>query len=201
MADQNAVLFDVVRDACLLVNKLEPPEQKKAILMILAAFGVDAPESGGPLQRPGRLPRGPLEGGTELGGETQGEPPLHRKLVHWMKKNNVTDEELARVFEADSSYEFIGHLPDGANSVKSLNCYLLTGMQAFLRTGDPTFRDADAMALCKSEHCYDVSNHSTTRASILRRKYILGSKDETFVLSSAGQEAAAALVKTMAGDE
>ena len=62
-------------------------------------------------------------------------------------------------------------------------------------------RDADAMALCKSEHCYDVSNHSTTRASILRRKYILGSKDETFVLSSAGQEAAAALVKTMAGDE
>jgi hypothetical protein len=87
---------------------------------------------------------------------------LSSKGRAWMRKYKVTGEQLSEVFDFDGeTVDVIADDVPGDNSkVKTINAYVVTGMGEYLKTGEVTFKDDAARAVCKHIGCLNSTNHS-----------------------------------------
>ena len=123
---------------------------------------------------------------------------LGPKAGRWLSQNGVTSNMLEQCFhlEADPP-EVVAEIPGNSAREKTVNCYLLTGIAAFLKTDESTFSDAIARALCEHAGCYEATNHT---------KYIkfgnraTGDKKHGWKILGPGLKDGAALVKQIAGE-
>lgn len=113
-----------------------------------------------------------------------------------MKQNQITDEMLDLCFHLEEdSPEVVGEVPGKTKKERTANCYLLCGAAALLKSGEATFDDAVARALCEHVGCLDPTNHAKYMKFGNR---VSGDKKRGWKLLGPGLTAAANLVKAMA---
>jgi len=86
-----------------------------------------------------------------------------------------------------------GAMPGATKKEQTVNCYILTGLRAFIQNDSADFSDADAVSLCKQMGCYDRNNHTANRRSTGNR--MSGERKSGFSLPAPGLRAAAELVR------
>ena len=116
----------------------------------------------------------------------------------WMKQNNISEIQLQQVFHiTEGAVEVIAaHVPGKNKKEQTYNAYILTGLGQLLLTGNPTFEDKVARALCESSGCYDSANHSAHVKN--RGNEFTGNKDKGWVLTAPGLARAAEIVRELA---
>ena len=120
---------------------------------------------------------------------------LGPKAKNWMRRYNVPDEALERVFNMEGQFEVIALVNGATKRESAVNCYLLCGIRNLLGNDEARFSDAEAVALCKEQDFYDMANHAHTRSTFGNR--ITGTKESGYMLPAPGLEASANLVKTL----
>src|SRR5438876_12071977 len=94
---------------------------------------------------------------TNLGGSSSqreeadhGYSNLPAKAKSWMKKYDITAEQLGHVFHLDGDREVIAaEAPGGNSKQQTINAYLLTGISSLISTGEVSFDDKTARKVCK----------------------------------------------------
>lgn len=115
----------------------------------------------------------------------------------WMKQNSIISEHLEQVFHvSDGVAEVIApHLPGKNKKEKTYSAYILAGLAQLLLTGNASFGDKEARAICEAAGCYDSANHSATLRN--RGNEFTGSKEKGWTLTAPGLKRAAELIKEM----
>jgi len=123
---------------------------------------------------------------------------LSSRAQTWMRQNGLTLEVLQQVFHIeDGKVEVIAsEVPGKGDKGKSLNAYILKGISQLLTSGDPSFDDKSARALCKEFGCYNDANHSVYMKD--KGNEFAGSKEGGWKLTSPGLRRGAILLKEMA---
>jgi len=111
----------------------------------------------------------------------------------WSKQNGLSQESLSQIFHqgSDGVEIIVADIPGKGNRDKVRNAYVLLGIAKMISTGEPSFDDKDARALCERYGFLDSTNHA---------KYIkggnefTGSKDRGWTLTAPGLKHAATLV-------
>jgi len=163
-----------------ILSPLSSEERIRVIRAAMVLLGEAVPPAGFTLDEP----TGSLEG-------------LSARARLWMKQNSLTVEQLQQVFHLlEGAVEIIApQLPGKNKKEQTYSAYILTGVGQFLLTGNASFDDKAARALCESSGCYDLANHS----AILRDRgnEFAGSKDKGWTLTTPGLRRGAELVKEM----
>jgi hypothetical protein len=136
---------------------------------------------------------GGIESETTAGGLTTISP----RARAWMKQNGVVADELQQVFHmTESGADVIAaHIPGKNKKEQTYNAYILTGIAQLLATGNPSFQDKPARALCESSGCYDSANHSSHLRN--RGNEFTGTKDKGWTLTAPGLKRGADVIKEL----
>lgn len=181
-------IADIAGKILKLIEPLESEQRARVIQAALVMVG-DGPLPPAP---------GSTNGATKGSANHDDGSSLPVKVRTWMSQNQVTKEQLDQVFHIDGeTVDVIAATIPGKNAkLQSLNAYVLTGLARMLVTGDPTFDDNSARAVCQSGGFHDATNH----ARILKDKGsdFTGTKDKGWTVTSPGLKKAAALVKEIA---
>lgn len=124
-----------------------------------------------------------------------------KKAQAWLRRNSLTDDVLDHVFHVendDGRPVLFAPVPGTGKKGQTINCYLLVAAQNFLATDELKVTEAEVVAVAKDGGYYDRANHSVTRGALGNR--FSGNKDVGFILTTPGQDAAAALIKSIAAD-
>lgn len=113
----------------------------------------------------------------------------------WASRNDVSDDDLERWYYFDGGVAKLLAFPKNVSkrSQQAIDTYLLHGLGVFLSSGEDTFSDRDARALCEHLGCYDRTNHAKVYKAFGNK--ITGSKSAGWKLTAPGRAAAGALVK------
>src|SRR5262245_59372781 len=115
-----------------------------------------------------------------------------------MRTYGITSAQLSHVFHLDGgTSEVIASEAPGKNGKeKTINAYVLTGISAFLQSGEAKFDDKTARDVCKLMGCFNEGNH----AYYLKGKgnALGGTKDSGWTLTGPGLKSGAELVKALA---
>lgn len=116
----------------------------------------------------------------------------------WMNQNGLTDNDLESVFHfSGSNISLVVAQPPGASGrEKTINCYILAGLTALLRSGEALFTDKEARDLCSALGCFNTNHHANYLGS--RGNEFVGSKEKGWTLTAPGKKRAAELVKEIA---
>ncbi|HMA74454.1 MAG TPA: hypothetical protein VKP67_23635 [Xanthobacteraceae bacterium] len=133
----------------------------------------------------------------KAGGDESGTfPPRARS---WMKQNDISRGQLQHVFHiGDGGVDVIAAVPGKSKKEQTYNAYVLAGLGQLLLTGNATFHDKLARALCESSGCYDSANHSVHLRN--RGNEFAGTKDKGWTLTAPGLRRAAELIRELSGD-
>lgn len=156
-------------------------------------LGVAVAPSGVAVTPNGGTPPPPLEGQSKFA--------KGKKAQAWLRRNGITDDMLDQVFHVESDDGkpvLFATVPGTGKKAQTINCYLLMAAQNFLTTDELKVTEAEVMAVAKAGGYYDRANHSVTRGSLGNR--FSGNKDSGFILTTPGQDAAAALIKSIAAE-
>ena len=173
---------DVVGKIVEMLTPLTSDEKQRVIQASLVLLGETATD----------LNRGSLGGKPheEIGN-------LPARAQTWISQNKLSAEELQQVFLiAEGGAEVIAsEIPGKSKREKTYNAYMLTGIAKLLSTGNPSFDDKSARALCKSSGCLDSANH----ANYLKEKSneFTGAKNKGWTLTTPGLKHGASLVKEL----
>jgi hypothetical protein len=173
-----------------LLEPHEPDVRERAIKAVMVMLGgnlqVTVPDK--------RLP-------PEAPDEDQDGPPFASKVKSWMRTYNITREQLGQVFHLDGgSREVLPSEAPGKNGKeKTINAYILTGIAAFLQTGETRFDDKTARDVCKVMGCFNEGNHAYYLKG--RGNVLGGTKDAGWTLTGPGLKLGAELIKTLAGEK
>lgn len=174
-----------------IYSLLEPFGEQERINIVratLAIFGQSFVE---------RAPGSSQGGGNALASLETDLPP---KAARWAEQNGITDEMLENVFFLEPTpAEVVATVPGKNAQEKTVNCYVLTGLAAFLKSDEGSFSDSDARSLCEHVGCYDSTNHSKRLAQLGNR--VAGSKAKGWKLLGPGLKAGADLIKSMGSDQ
>ncbi len=115
----------------------------------------------------------------------------------WVKQNSLSVDELQQVFLiAEGNAEVIAsEIPGKGKKEKTHNAYVLTGIAKLLSTGNPSFDDKSARALCETSGCIDTTNHAKYLKE--RGNEFTGTKNKGWVLTAPGLKRGASLVKEL----
>jgi hypothetical protein len=131
-------------------------------------------------------------GGDEV--EKLGALPLRARA--WMKQNSISAEQLQQVFHvAEGTVELIAQVPGRNKKEQTYNSYILTGLGQLLLSGNASFQDKSARALCEVSGCYDSANHSAYLKD--KGNEFTGTKEKGWVLTAPGLKRGADIVKEM----
>lgn len=181
-------ILSIIPELVGLLEPLSVDERQRAISAALILVGQAAS-----VQNPG--PQGPHHAEPHYTGEG-----ICTKAASWMKKNALTRDHLDHVFsiEAETIDIIAARMPEIGRRKQTIQAYLLCGIRAFLRTGDPAFADADARELCNRVGCYDAPNHATFTNSF--GNLVTGSKESGWKLTNPGLSAGASVIKQLVPD-
>jgi hypothetical protein len=176
-------ITDVVGTVVDELAPLSSDERQRVIRATLALLGEsqeDAPQS--------RNNQRPASGDVD---------ELPHRARSWMQHNQLSEEELQRVFHiSGTGVEVIAaEIAGKGRSEQVRNAYLLTGLSRLLISGDPSFDDKTARALCESLGCYDSTNHAKYMKD--KGNEFTGTKGGGWTLTAPGLKRAAALVKEL----
>jgi hypothetical protein len=139
------------------------------------------------------IPAAPAAAAAETTGTMPGLPP---KASAWMRQNGLTTDQLEQVFHIDGgTADIIATLPGRNKKEQTLSAYVMSGIGQLLLTGEPTFEDKSARALCERAGCYDGSNHSGYLKD--RGNEFSGSKEKGWILTAPGLKRGAEFIKQM----
>jgi hypothetical protein len=172
-----------------LVEVLQPLPSEDRIRAIRAAMILlGESQSGVP-----RLAADTEEEAKEQGDELGDLPPRARS---WMKQNEISTTQLQHVFHiGDEEVEVIAGVPGKSKKDQTYNAYILAGLGQLLVTGNATFQDRQARALCESSGCYDSANHAVHLRN--RGNEFTGTKDKGWTLTAPGLRRAAEIVREL----
>lgn len=144
------------------------------------------------------VPKQPEGAGANAKNETDDLLAASGKAKTWQKQNGIAAEQLGEAFHSvDGKTDVIvGEMPGSSRKEKALNAYVLSGIAQLLATGEPTFADKDARALCMSSGCYDGANHAATLKG--KGNWFTGSREKGWTLTAPGLKHGATLVKGLA---
>ncbi len=136
----------------------------------------------------------PTVGADEPEGGIEGLSPRARV---WMKQNSITADHLQQVFHlSDGVAEVIApQLPGRNKKEQTYSAYIITGIGQLLLTGNASFDDKMARALCERAGCYDSANHSATLRN--RGNEFTGTKDKGWTLTAPGLARGAEIIKDL----
>lgn len=119
------------------------------------------------------------------------------KATSWMRKNQITRDQLDHVFSIDEEGIDViaSRLPGKSRRQQTLEAYVLCGVTALLRSGEPNFANLDARKLCQRVGCYDAANHSNYLKGF--GNLIHGSKDSGWKLTNPGLNEAARIIRQL----
>jgi hypothetical protein len=144
-------------------------------------------------------PRQETSGGSTDNSDSDGDDDggYSPQITKWMKQNDVSAEELDRVFHfnQDGTFDLL-HAPGNSKKVQTVNTYILTGLGKYLAANDRAFDDATARANCEKIGCFDKSNHAT---HIKNQPEFTGDRSKGYSITNPGLKRGAALVKEVAG--
>jgi hypothetical protein len=126
--------------------------------------------------------------------------PLSPRAQTWMNQNGISTAQLQQVFHmGEGGVEVIADVPGKNKKEQTYNAYVLAGLGQLLLTGNATFPDKLARALCESSGCYDSANHSVHLRN--RGNEFVGTKDKGWTLTAPGLRRAAEIVKELSSDK
>lgn len=166
-----------------ILTPLSPEERRRLIGASLTLLGDE-----------GSSPRAPepRHKADEAGGNLPG------RAQAWMGQNNVSLDELEQVFQIEQGkVEVIAPEVPGKNEKKTYAAYVLTGVSKLLASGEPSFDDKSARAVCKSAGCFNTPNHAAYIAD--KGNEFTGTKEKGWTLIGPGLKRGAALVKELNG--
>jgi hypothetical protein len=161
MATEDPILSSVADATPKLVQLLTPltPEgRQRAIASALMVFGESVPTGHRQTEiKPGSSSNPPVS-----------ENGFSHKALAWMEKNMLARGEIEHVFLVDeTSVEVIASkMPEKTVAKQATQAYLLCGLGSFLKTGELTFTDEAARALCEKVGAYDSPNHAKSRGDL-----------------------------------
>ncbi|TAL07037.1 MAG: hypothetical protein EPO07_00915 [Verrucomicrobia bacterium] len=171
-----------------LLTSLTPEGRQRAIASALMVFGESLPQ--GTRQK---------DKGEDMDTDTPatGEG-ICQKAAAWMKKNNLSREQLEHVFSIDrNSIDVIASkMPQKTVSKQVVQAYVICGVAAFLKAGELAFADKDARTLCEKVGAYDQANHATYTKRF--GNLITGSKDSGWKLTNPGLSEGVKIIKELA---
>lgn len=131
--------------------------------------------------------------------ETGDGTPLHDlpgQTRPWMKQNSITSDDLHEMFHfSNGATEIIGTIQGKTDKEQTQNAYILLGVKEYLTSGDPSFSDKDARAMCVSAGCFNSGNHTSYLKAM--GNWIAGSKEKGWKLTAPGLKHAASLIKAV----
>jgi hypothetical protein len=184
-------IADAVGKMIDILTPFDSEDRRRVISAVLTLLGETTPAAERKADTVGA-------GATGAGGADSLEF-LHPKVRTWAKQNGLTPAELHQVFHFTGENvpaEIIGVVPGKSGNQKAPNAYVLVGAASFVGTGEQTFTDKDARALCQAQGCYDHTNH-TKRLNNGKSNFLTGSKDKGWSLTHPGLKQAALLIKEM----
>ena len=163
-----------------LLNPVTQEERLRILRAAAAFFG----EASLPVERASE----------EVSGDLHDLPPRARL---WMRQNSLADEQLEQVFHfSNEGVEVIAPQMPGKNKKEqTYNAYMVMGIAQLLQSGDASFDDKSARALCERSGCYDSANHSAHLRD--RGNEFTGSKEKGWTLTAPGLKRAAEIIKEM----
>jgi hypothetical protein len=141
-------------------------------------------------------PPAPAHGNSAAsGGESADGLPT--KAQAWMKQYGFTLTDIESVFHVENGNVDViaASLPGKNTKERAHNAYVLLGIGKLLATGDTSFDDKAARALCNAHGSYDRANHAVYMKGIDNK--ITGSKDRGWKLTSPGLAHGATLIKEL----
>lgn len=115
----------------------------------------------------------------------------------WMKKNDLSVEEIEHVFSFDNGIiNIIADLPGKSKREDTITIYILMGVGTFLHTGGLKFSDEAARASCTRHNAFDSPHHATTMKEL--KSEFTGDKKEGWTITTPGLKKGAAIVKKLA---
>ena len=128
------------------------------------------------------------------GGHGEG---ICARASSWMKQHLITREQLEHIFSTETGrVEFIAsRLPSESKRHQTHQAYLMCGLCSFIHTGELTFADSAARALCEHLGCFDLRNHSSITKAF--GNTITGSKVTGWRLTTPGLNESANIIKQL----
>lgn len=181
------LILEAVPKIVEVLTPLSSEQRQRALSAAMLLFGESSPI---PTTSIARIPN--------QNQQSESEDGISSKALVWMKKYSITREQLDHVFciENDSIDVIASKMPSFGKRQQTVQAYIVCGLKSFLKTGEPTFTDADGRELCSKVGCYDVANHSNYKKAF--GNFISGSKDSGWRLSNPGLNEAAQIVKQLA---
>ena len=115
-----------------------------------------------------------------------------------MKQNNLTADSVEHAFQVSGEevHVILPKMPGASVREQAINAYVFAGLSALLGTGNRTFTDDAARAVCRQYSCYDKNNHSKSLLGLKGKAH--GSKSQGWTLTTPGEKFAAALIRDLA---
>lgn len=184
-------LSDATSSVYDILEPFEEGERTKIVGAAMVLLGQSPPAAGGAAGASNGTVAPPPD------PSDSGNSEFGLKARRWMQQNAISSEMLEECFHLEPDPpEVVADIPGKSAREKTANCYVLTGIAAFLKTDEPNFADGTARSLCEHTGCYDATNHTKyvklgNRAS--------GDKKNGWKLLAPGLKAGATLVKELAG--
>lgn len=182
-------LAKATSDMLEILTPLNAEERMRVLHASLALLGEELPSRNANSGKGARL----AEGGSNSDDDI--DAPLAPPAKAWVKKNNLTIEQMEHYFHFDQGkVKVIAQLGSSkAKREQTANSYLAQGAAAFMATGEASFTDDDARALCEHLGCYDQGNHARNVKALGNK--LTGSKSSGWKLTAPGLTAVAELIK------
>lgn len=185
-------ITDVTAKVIKLLGPLSSGERQKVIQASLTLLGEQGDASSSSNRGLG------FGNGIEMGATKAGHitPGISPRAATWLRQNGITTDQLETVFDiADGGAGLIAELQGKSSKENTLNAYVLYGIAKFLPSGDVSFDDKAARALCVSLGCYNSANHAVYMNA--KGNLFTGSKDKGWKLTAPGLKRGAELIKTL----
>jgi hypothetical protein len=171
-----------------LLTPLTSEDRQRVVAASLMLLGEEPVKPSAHLRTNAADEESAVEDGSSLSG----------KAGTWQKQNGLSSWQIDQAFHTtgDKTDVIVGDMPGKNKKEQTLSAYVLTGIAALMSSGEPTFTDKDARALCTSAGCYDAGNHAKTLGD--KGNWFTGTKDKGWTLTAPGLKYGASLIKGLA---
>jgi len=178
-----------------LLEPCSTEERQRVTKAVFALLGDELPAGAVPQRGPA------FDRGATPPPQTTENSGLGPRARSWARQHKLSDAALEKIFYFHEGKVdiHVNEVPGKSKREQTVNCYLLTGLRAFLEADSSSFSDTEAMTLCKHTGAYDKNNHPKFRAAL--GNFVNGSKENGFELAGPGLKAIGELIADFGKNE